>query len=68
MIIRIEGIENKNKAESLIGKIVTWTSTGKGKKEINGQITNTHGNKGTVRVQFERGLPGQSVGTKVKIN
>ncbi len=68
MVIRIDGVENKNKAESLIGKSVTWISLGKLKKEIKGQITNTHGNKGTVRVQFERGLPGQSVGTKVNIN
>ena len=26
-----------------------------------------HGNKGAVRVKFEKGLPGQAISTKVKI-
>ena len=34
---------------------------------IVGKITCTHGNKGAVRVVFDKGLPGQSLGQEVKI-
>lgn len=68
MIVRVEGVNDKKSATSMIGKSVVWTSTGKAKKEIKGTITNIHGNKGGLRVQFETGLPGQSLATKVKIN
>jgi len=67
MLIRIQEIETKEKAQSLIHKTVVWTSLGKLQKKIRGKITNIHGNKGVLRVQFERGLPGQSIGTKVQI-
>ncbi|MBS3175487.1 50S ribosomal protein L35ae [Candidatus Woesearchaeota archaeon] len=65
MIARVNGIENAEKARSLINKKVTWKSTAG--KEIKGEITNLHGNKGKVRIQFETGLPGQSLGTKIQI-
>ena len=32
-----------------------------------GVIKTTHGNKGCLRVHFEKGMPGQSLGTKVRI-
>ena len=57
--------EDKEKASKLIGKTVVWTSPAK--KEIKGKITALHGRKGAVRVLFEKGMPGQSVGAKVKI-
>ena len=64
MIIVIDDID-KEKAESLIGKKVIWkTPAG---KEIAGRISAVHGNKGAVRAIFEKGMPGQSVGTKVDI-
>ncbi|MBS3143676.1 50S ribosomal protein L35ae [Candidatus Woesearchaeota archaeon] len=56
---------NKEKAKELIGKKVIWTSPAK--KEIKGVIKTTHGNKGCLRVHFEKGMPGQSLGTKVRI-
>ncbi len=56
---------DKEKSKSLIGKKVIWTSPAK--KEIKGEIKTTHGNKGCLRVHFERGMPGQSLGSKVKI-
>ena len=55
----------KEKARALIGKKVVWKSPAK--KEIKGEIKTTHGNKGWLRGQFERGMPGQAIGTKVKI-
>ena len=32
-----------------------------------GKISSAHGNKGVVRAVFEKGLPGQAIGTEVKI-
>jgi large subunit ribosomal protein L35Ae len=65
MIIKVKEIETKEKAKDLLKKTVTWLTPTK--KEIKGVITKEHGNKGAVRVKFEKGLPGQAIGTKVKI-
>jgi len=65
MVVQVDGIDNKDKASKLVGKKVIWkTSAG---KQMNGQITNIHGNSGALRVRFETGMPGQSIGTKVAI-
>jgi large subunit ribosomal protein L35Ae len=56
---------DKEKAKSLLSKKVIWTS--KSGKKINGTIMNIHGNKGALRARFERGLPGQAVGTRVEV-
>ncbi len=54
-------------AAKFIGKSVTWTSPAG--KEIKGKITQLHGRTGSVRVHFsEKGLPGQALGKKVKVN
>lgn len=67
MIIEIEGTDSKDKAKKLVGKTVSWLAPGKKKTTIKGKISFAHGNKGCVRALFERGLPGQSLGTKVLI-
>lgn len=67
MLVQINESDNSEKAKTFIGKTVKWTSPGKEKKVIAGKITNTHGNKGLLRVQFEKGLPGQSLNNKVLI-
>ena len=65
MIIQVPKINDKEKAASLIGKKVTWkTSSG---KEINGKVASAHGNSGALRVIFETGMPGQSIGSKIVI-
>ena len=58
-------VKDKEEAGKFVGKEVVWTSSS-GKK-IKGKISASHGNKGMVRAIFEKGLPGQSVGTKVQI-
>jgi ribosomal protein L35AE/L33A len=64
-VIHLPNTDSKSKAEKFIGKKVTFTTvTG---KEISGEIKGTHGNNGCVRVLFEKSLPGQSLGTKVKV-
>ena len=65
MILIVSSVDAREKAKSMIGKKVTWTSPA-GKK-IEGKVTNVHGNKGAMRVQFESGMPGQSIGHKVKV-
>jgi len=65
MIINVDGIDSKEKASQLVGKNVVWkTSAG---KELNGKVASAHGNSGALRVIFESGMPGQSIGTKVVI-
>ena len=63
MIVKVKDVNNKEKAKSLLNKNVLWKSPGG--KEIKGVVTNVHGNLGGLRVQFEKGLPGQSLGSKV---
>ena len=65
MIIYINDISGRDKASGLVGKQVIWKSP-KG-KEINGKVASAHGNNGAIRVIFEKGLPGQSLSTKVDI-
>lgn len=65
MILQVDGIDSKEKASNLIGKKVVWkTSAG---KQLSGQITAPHGNKGALRVRFDTGMPGQSIGAKVVV-
>ena len=68
MIISVDGTDNKEKAAKLVGKSVSWITTGKEKKEIKGKISAAHGNSGALRVLFEKGMPGQSIGNKVKLS
>lgn len=65
MVIQVKGSDSKDKAAKLVGKTVVWTSPGK--KELKGKVSAAHGNKGAVRAIFETGMPGQSIGEKVKI-
>ena len=66
MIIKVEGIDSKEKAKDLVKKEVIWETPAK--KQMTGTILKEHGNKGAVRVKFDPGLPGQAIGTKVQIN
>jgi ribosomal protein L35AE/L33A len=64
MILKVA--DTPQEAEKSIGKIVTWTSPAG--KEIKGKISALHGRKGNVRAIFtEKGLPGQSLGQKIKV-
>jgi len=58
--------DTTEEAEKAVGKTVTWTTpTG---NEIKGKISALHGRKGNVRAIFsEKGLPGQALGQKIKV-
>jgi large subunit ribosomal protein L35Ae len=60
-----EKYNNKIAVAPLLGKKVVFTTIGK--KVINGKVASAHGNKGIIRVIFEKGLPGDAIGQKVEI-
>jgi len=64
-ILQIDGMNDRKKAQTLVGKGVSWKSPSG--KIIQGKIAAVHGNSGCVRAIFERGLPGQALADKVEI-
>ena len=65
MIIQVPGVDSRDKAGKMVGKQVSWSSPAG--KEIKGEVRSAHGNKGALRVLFEKGMPGQSIAAKVKV-
>ncbi len=64
MILKVA--DTAEEAEKVIGKTASWTSPSG--TVIKGKISALHGRNGNVRVIFEeKGLPGQSLGTKIKV-
>ncbi|HLC89297.1 MAG TPA: 50S ribosomal protein L35ae [Candidatus Nanoarchaeia archaeon] len=64
MVLKVA--DTAEKAQKFVGKTVTWTSPAG--KEIKGQISALHGRTGSVRAIFsDKGLPGQALGSKVKV-
>ena len=66
MIVEVKDVESKDNAAQLVGKKVIWKTSGG--KAINGKVASAHGNGGALRVIFETGMPGQSLGQKVLID
>jgi large subunit ribosomal protein L35Ae len=67
MVLLVAGIDSKEKAGKLVGKMVSWKSPGAKPTEIKGKVSGPHGRNGCVKVVFEKGMPGQAVGKKVII-
>ena len=65
MVVKVSGVNSKADAEKLVSKSVEWTTPSG--KVIKGKIVKAHGNKGALKVKFEKGMPGQSVSTKLKV-
>ena len=66
-LIEIPGCDKREKAEKFKGKDIFWKSPGKEPTIISGKIASAHGNNGVLRAIFERGLPGQAIGTEVEV-
>lgn len=64
-IVQVAGVITNDKAKTILNKKVVWKSPAG--KEIKGVVSGVHGNIGKVRVQFEKGIPGQAIGNKVKV-
>ncbi len=67
MVVLVNGINDSKKARELVGKAVVFKTDAKEPKEIKGKITGPHGNKGAVKVLFEKGMPGQALAKQVEI-
>jgi large subunit ribosomal protein L35Ae len=65
LVVLPENQSGKEEVLKLVGKGVEWT-TPSGKKIV-GKVTRLHGSKGSVIVRFNKGLPGQALGTEVEI-
>jgi len=65
VVVIVNGVDDRKKAAPLVGKEVVFkTETG---NEIKGKVASAHGNKGALRVLFEKGMPGQSLGKTVDL-
>jgi len=64
-IIQVDNVKSKEDAEKMLNKKVIWTTSSG--KEIIGKTVKAHGNKGVILARFTKGLPGQSLGMKVKV-
>lgn len=65
-IIKLEAIEDKDAAKKFVGKKVSYKT--KSGKIISGVITDLHGDNGRLRARFERGIPGQAIGSEISIS
>ena len=66
-LLEVPNVNSREEARKFVGKDVIWTSTGREPTIIKGKIAAPHGNKGVIRAIFEKGLPGQALGTNVEI-
>jgi ribosomal protein L35AE/L33A len=64
-LIEFTGIDSAGLASKLVGKKVTWKND---TKTMSGKIMGAHGKNGMVRARFVHGVPGQAIGTIVKLN
>ncbi len=65
-ILIFPNIKNRAEANKLVGRTVVWTTSSG--KDLKGNITRAHGKSGAVRCHFKKaGVPGQALGTKIKI-
>ena len=60
------GLTSREEAKKMAGKKVIWKSISG--KQIEGTISDAHGNKGLLRAIFEKGLPGQAITTEVEVS
>ena len=63
-LVKVEGLDDRSKASSLIGARVelTW-----GRKVFKGKVLSLHGDRGVLVARFKKPLPGGVGGSKVTI-
>jgi large subunit ribosomal protein L35Ae len=62
-IIKVMNLE-PNESGKVIGWWIGWPEKN---PKLFGKITGLHGRSGNLKVRFQKGLPGQAIGTKVII-
>ena len=65
MIVAIKELKKRDDAAKLVGKTVIFTTPAN--KQIKGKVASAHGNKGALRVIFEKAMPGQAIAKQVEI-
>jgi large subunit ribosomal protein L35Ae len=65
MIVSVKSLTKRADAAKLVGKNVIFTTPAK--NQIKGKIASAHGNKGALRVIFEKAMPGQAIGKNVPL-
>ena len=63
-LIQFAHVNSASLAGQLVNRKVVWKQ---GASKFIGKIAGSHGKKGVVKVKFQKGLPGQALGTTVKL-
>jgi len=63
-LICFSAIESAGEAGQLIGRKVAWPA---GERRCIGKVVSLHGKRGLVKVRFRKGLPGDALGSQVRI-
>jgi len=63
-LIQFAHINSASLAGQLIQRKVVWKQ---GDCKLIGKISGTHGKNGVVKVKFQKGVPGQALGTTVEV-
>jgi len=63
-LIQFHGVKSVSEAAQLIGRKVAWPL---GERNCIGKVVALHGKKGLVRARFRKGLPGNALGSLVKM-
>jgi len=63
-LIQFANVNSTSLAGQLFNRKVVWKQ---GDTKLIGKIRGSHGKKGVVKVKFQKGVPGQALGTKVEL-
>ncbi|MQY62316.1 50S ribosomal protein L35ae [archaeon] len=63
-LIQFAHVNSASLAGQLFNRKVVWKQ---GNSKLIGTIAGVHGKKGVVRVKFQKGVPGQALGTTVEL-
>jgi large subunit ribosomal protein L35Ae len=63
-LIQFAHVNSASLAGQLINRKVVWKQ---GDRKLIGKIAGSHGKKGVVKVKFQKGVPGQALGTTVEL-
>ena len=65
LLLSIKDVDTRSAASGFIGKKVQFKT--KSGKLLQGKIVSPHGNKGTMRARFGKGVPGEILGKEIDI-
>jgi len=63
-LIQFAHVNSASLACQLINRKVVWKQ---GNIKLMGKIAGSHGKKGVIKVKFQKGVPGQALGTTVEL-